>query len=390
MPRKKILWLCSWYPNKTGPYDGDFIQRHARAAALYNDIYVIHVAGDTSGKTPGTEDVIKKEQGLTEHIVYYRRSVSFIGKLLSHYRWLSLSKKAIRQYILENGKPDLVHVHVPIKAGIAALWVKKSYGIPYVVTEHWGIYNDIEVLNYKGRPAAFKRYTTKIINGAAHFISVSRYLAEGVNRLVTAKAYTIIPNVADTDLFSYRDLTTSPFYFIHVSNMVPLKNVKGILNAFKTLLANSQYAHARLILVGSATADTRHHAMQLGLPDASISFRGEIAYPEVAIEMQQSGCLVLFSNIENSPCVIGEALCCGVPVIATAVGGIPELVNESNALLVEPGNERALTAAMQQMMDKGQAYDRKKIAENAAGKFSYPVVGQQLDQIYSVTLTGSN
>ncbi|HQV61525.1 MAG TPA: hypothetical protein PLG08_12150, partial [Chitinophagaceae bacterium] len=56
MSRKKILWLCSWYPAKTDPYNGDFIQRHARAAALYNDIYIIHVAGDETGNTKKPEE----------------------------------------------------------------------------------------------------------------------------------------------------------------------------------------------------------------------------------------------------------------------------------------------------------------------------------------------
>jgi len=41
--RKKILWLVSWYPNKYDLFDGDFIQRHAKAAALYNDIHVLFI-----------------------------------------------------------------------------------------------------------------------------------------------------------------------------------------------------------------------------------------------------------------------------------------------------------------------------------------------------------
>ena len=43
---REILWLPSWYPNKLAPFEGDFIQRHAQAAALYNKIYVIKVVAD--------------------------------------------------------------------------------------------------------------------------------------------------------------------------------------------------------------------------------------------------------------------------------------------------------------------------------------------------------
>ena len=41
-PAPYVLWLPSWYPNKLSPFDGDFIQRHAKAAALYNDIAIIN------------------------------------------------------------------------------------------------------------------------------------------------------------------------------------------------------------------------------------------------------------------------------------------------------------------------------------------------------------
>ena len=381
MSRKKILWLCSWYPGKTEPFNGDFIQRHARAAAMYNDIYVIHVVGDTNGKIEKTEKEINKVQGVTEHIIYYKRSSSFWGKMKSHYRWLALCRQAIRRYVVENGKPDLVHVQVPVKSGIAALWFKNKYKVSYLVTEHWGIYNDVEIHNYKSKSASFKRYTKKIFDKAIRFISVSSYLAEGVNRLVVKKEYDVIPNVVDTGIFYYKEKQASTFRFIHVSNMVPLKNAEGILGGFRLLLQRNN--NARLVMAGDTEIAIRHFAKKLGIPEANISFRGEIPYQQVAVEMQQSDCLILFSNIENSPCVIGEALCCGLPVITTHVGGIPELVNENNSLLVGPTNEKVLAGAMLQMINNYAAYNRKKIAEDAISKFSYPVIGKKLDDIYS-------
>jgi len=384
MPRNKILWLCSWYPGNTEPFNGDFVQRHARAAALYNDIYVIHVTGDPSGKIGETLKEIKESEGVKEHIVYFKKSSSLFGKMMSHYRWLALSKQAIRRYIIENGNPDLVHVQVPMKAGVAALWLKKRFKISFVVTEHWGIYNDVEVHNYDSKSPMFKRYTKKIFDEAAGFISVSKYLAEGVNRLVTKKEYEIVPNTVDNRLFFYKEKETALFQFIHVSNMVPLKNVEGILRAFKLLL--EQNDKARLVMVGDTESSVRDIATKIGLTELNVSFRGEVPYQQVAIEMQESNGLILFSNIENSPCVIGEALCCGLPVIVTNAGGIPELVNEQNSMMVEPKDEKALAGAMLKMMNNYAGYDRKKIAENAISKFSYPVIGKKLDNIYGTVL----
>jgi hypothetical protein len=126
--RKKILWLCSWYPSHAEPFSGDFIQRHARAAALYNDIAVIHVVESPSGENfTATTEILN--EGLSEKVAYYKRSRFFAAKLINHFRFLSLFKKSIRNYIVKNGKPDLVHVHIPVKAGLLVLWLNKKFKV---------------------------------------------------------------------------------------------------------------------------------------------------------------------------------------------------------------------------------------------------------------------
>jgi glycosyltransferase involved in cell wall biosynthesis len=380
MARKKILWLCSWYPGKTDPFNGDFIQRHARAAALENDIYVIHVIGDTTGKVTTIEKEIQQTAGLTEHIVYFKKGTSLPGRIKAYFRWQFLFRQAIRKYMVGNGKPDMVHVHIPYKAGMLGLWLKKKYKLSYIVSEHWGIYNNVEVLNYAGRSSRFKRFTEKVFQQASCCISVSRYLADGVNEQVLKKDFTIIQNTVDTSLFQFREKPANEFSFIHVSNMVPLKNAEGILRAYKLLVDKG--LSATLLMVGNPTDAISNYATTIGLSSASVRFFGEVPYSQVAVLMQAAHCLVLNSNIENSPCVIGEALCCGLPVIATRVGGIPELTDAGNSILITPGNDMELTNAMQQMIENYTVYNQKKIAENAQGKFSYSVIGKKLDAVY--------
>ena len=117
-----------------------------------------------------------------------------------------------------------------------------------------------------------------------------------------------------------------------------------------------------------------------------VFFKGEISYSQVANEIQESDCLILFSNIENSPCVISEALCCGVPVIATNVGGIPELVSNNNSILVAPGNTEQLKNAMIKMMEIYSSFNKNKIAEDAQNKFNYPIIGNEFDVLYRSVL----
>ena len=135
------------------------------------------------------------------------------------------------------------------------------------------------------------------------------------------------------------------------------------------------------MMVGPGMDGLKEYSRRMGL-HSFITWKGEIPYSQVAAEMKQAHALVMFSRYENLPCVILEAQCCGLPVIASSVGGIPEIVNESNGILVEAFDEDGLLAAMTQVMDQYSAYDREKISAGAHGKYSFEVIGKQLAMIY--------
>ncbi len=370
------------------PFNGDFIQRHAYAAALYNDIYVIHVAGDVTGEAKGIEHVINRAEGLTEQIIYYNKSTSWFGKAVDYYRWSSIFKQAIRKYILENGKPDLVHVHIPFKAGLMAIRIKKKYGIPFIVTEHWTIYHSASQVKYEEQNALFKSILTRVVKQSDLLTPVSNDLGLLMNKLVTKKSFSVIENVANDQYFHFAD-TAKPgfsFRFIHVSNMAYQKNVEGIIECFAEF--QQQYPATELVIAGHVSTTVKQLIDATGLLNTKIFLKGEINYSEVAVELQQADALLMFSRFENSPCTIIEALCCGLPVIATSVGGIPELIDESNGLLITSEDNAALSGAMENLRMNYALYNRKKIAEHARGRFSYTVIGKKMDTIYNSILTG--
>jgi glycosyltransferase involved in cell wall biosynthesis len=384
MNTQRILWLTSWYPSRVAPVNGDFIQRHARAAARFHPIDVLHLVRDDSAKMQQvTETTLHEFPNLTERIMYYKaaKHPSLLQRYFENLRFFRLFRQMIAAYIRQHGSPACVHVHIPVKAGLLALWMKKKYKIKFAVTEHWGIYNEVVDDRYDVRSFFFKRALRLVLQHAAAFMPVSDYLGRGINKMVTEKKYQVIPNVADTKYFNYHEHPPrDKFRFIHVSNMVPLKNVEGILRAVKTL--SERRTDFELVLVGSATPELEQLAASLGMLETVVFFRREIPYDAVAYEMQQSDTLVLFSNIENMPCVIAEALCCGLPCIATQVGGIPEMVNAGNGILVPAGGETELVRAMEQMLHNIGSYNRKKIAEQAQHLFSYDTIGKQFSEVY--------
>jgi glycosyltransferase involved in cell wall biosynthesis len=137
-----------------------------------------------------------------------------------------------------------------------------------------------------------------------------------------------------------------------------------------------------ITLVGPYTPAIRRALTDKGLLDKRVFLTGEVTYSEVASLMRGAHFLLLFSRYENLPCVILEALCCGLPVVATRVGGIPEILDNSNGILVDNEREDQLLQALNAMLDGYAVYDRPSIAKKAAERFSYPVIGGQLAGIY--------
>lgn len=384
MTRKKILWLCSWYPNRTDPYDGDFIQRHARAAALRHDVHVIRIAAD-SGLAPGAMDMeLVQKEGLTEQLIYLGKHNSLVGRYLFYQRWKELFRKAITDYINTNGRPVIVHVHVPYPAGRLALWVKKKYGIPFVVTEHWTIYQPGNEVLYQQQPWWLRKLIRRVVNQSSLFLPVSVDLGNKVNQLVGSVVTKVIPNVVDTTLFYLQNKPeTSPqlFRFIHVSGMNKQKNPEGLLRSFAA--AFREDPEMELLMLGNKDDSLQAFVNTLGLPDRAIRFGGEVSYKTVGREMQQADALLLFSNAENAPCVISEALCCGLPVVATHTGGIPEMLDDTNGILIVPGDEAGMKKALLDLKKNYNRYNKAMIAVNAKAIYDFEKVADTFSEVYN-------
>ena len=81
-----ILWLPSWYPNKLAPYDGDFIQRHAKAVSAYIPLHVLHIIRDEKGTITKSLKIEENKSGnLAEVIIYYysrKRNLKILAEFI--------------------------------------------------------------------------------------------------------------------------------------------------------------------------------------------------------------------------------------------------------------------------------------------------------------------
>ncbi len=371
------LWLTSWYPSEASLQNGDFIQRHAHAVSSFSNVYVLYI---TAHKKDAATS--KQQANLSEEIIYYnKKNNSILGKALSLYQYIRLYKKSISNYIHTKGKPDIIHVHVSMRAGLLALWAKRKYHIPYIVTEHWTLFTKERKDNFSKQNFLFKYYTKRIFQKASAVLPVSDNLGKNIQQMVVDVPYIKVPNVV-SDAFYYEEKMQAgkPFIFAHVSSLNKLKNPQGILRAYAKVLTH--HPHVLLKIIGGNYEAVKNYAQHLNIPNDKIIFTGSVSNEKVAKELKDANVFVLFSQSENSPCVIAESLCSGLPVIATNVGGIPEMLHENNAILIAPNDEQALFLAMISMTKNYLNYDRKKISEQNTPLYNYDIIGKTITRLY--------
>ncbi|MEI6945731.1 glycosyltransferase [Paraflavisolibacter sp. H34] len=380
-----ILWLPSWYPNEREPFNGDFIQRHARATALHFPVTVIHITQFGEWVPFNESKVVVHRQGQLQEVTVYFRfrplGIGLLDKLRYNLEYYRVARRFLATYFQKNGLPQRVHVHVPVKAGNLARWIQRKFGLGYVLSEHASTYLPEAPDNFFKRHFWYRRQVRQIFQQAAAVINVSATIGNVLRDLFRLKEVRTIHNVVDTDHFRYSGRKAGIFTFIHVSTLSEQKNIEGMLRAFEALQAIR--TDWRLQIVGPPNAEVER-LVAAGSFGGRVVLTGEVPYTGVAEQMKRAHALVLFSRHENFPCVVVEALCCGLPVIASDVAGIKEAVNGSNGLLVPPGDGQKLLEALLHMRERYPQYHTEAIAAKASAAYNYPAIGGQIFNVYQI------
>lgn len=390
---QKILWLASWYPNRLAPLNADFIQRHARAVSLYHEVDTIFVVRDAEGKVTKSvkEETIREDQ-LTQHIIYYysrRMAIPVADRFFSQLKYDRLFKKHIRQYIREKGLPSLVHLHVGMKAGLLAMWMKRTYKTPYIITEHWTGFLPEAAERFEGLSSYLQKKWKQLLAGASGISVVSAYLGRHLSSLpVSMPPVKIIPNVVDTTIFypvkkEKRDITQ----FIHVSGLGFQKNPEAILEAFaKVKKINPSF---RLTIFGPYNERIISLVKEAGL-SAQVNLQTEVPQQELAHSVQRADALILYSRYETFGCVVIEAQASGVPVIVSDIAVMQELVRDGkNGILVKQYDPSALAGKILWFMENQEIFDKAGIAEESAARYNYAITGKTFSDWYASLIQAS-
>lgn len=379
--RLRVLHVPAWYPSEKNPVAGTFVQEHVKASAIHNNVVVLYSEG-IDWRIRGLYQVQDgMEDGIRTLRLRYRKSP--LPKS-TYFIYLWALFRVFRRLLKEGFRPDVIHAHV-YSAAVPAVVVGIRYGIPVVVTEHFSGFRRGLVRGVERLKARFA------FNRATAVLPVSADLGRHIQALGINTYFEVVPNTVDTDLFVPKKTCGVQNgvrkRLLVVALLTPAKGIPTLLDALANLSCTRDDFELDLVGDGPNRREYEELAVQIGV-SGLVHFHGLKPKRQVARYMQEADVFVLPSHWENLPCVIIEALSSGLPVVSTTVGGIPEMIDSENGVLVKPGASDELAQALSYMLDSLNQYDRRRIRDSAVERYGYPAVGTALTRLYQSVLAG--
>ena len=374
-----VLLLTTAYKNKFNPIHSLFFFDQAKAL-LSNGCKVgvicpmpITFLNIWKSKRFVFTDEFYDDDGILTYVTPYISYPKFHHK--SAKDRLEKGRGLFKKYIKENGIPDIIHVHTFL-AGEIALWIKETYNIPYVVTEHS---TGFARGNYNKRQL---KVAKNVFSNSECNIAVSEPFCNLLEKK-TQENFKYVPNVVNTNFFTTitNKSDINSFTFLNVGHLDKKKNQIGLIKAFKKSFFGQEKYQLKIVGDGSERKNLAAYIKDERL-DQQVHLVGKKNREEVKFEMQQADCFVLSSYHETFGVVLIEAMSCGLPVLSTKSGG-PESIITSSRL----GKLCELENLEQELSYIAKAnYDSGEIRSYVIDNFSEKIISQKLIEVYSNVL----
>lgn len=380
--KKKILFVPSWYPNETDPIAGVFIQEQAIALARTYDVAVL-VPGMAAWRNAlGEKDrsSVADEAGLRVYRELARPLIPHGPESLVHGTFARAVESGFKKLVRDWGKPDVIHTHVVLEAGSAALRLGQRYGIPVVLTEHSSPFS---MHLYSKLSERLARETLTRVN---KLIAISPALAKELLEFQPGLHIDIIGESVRTDFFVpggdiHQEKRAGKRFFV-AARLAEQKGLPNLIEAVHLLRQNGLNSF-ELVIGGDGPDREKLEQLVKTLDVAEYcQFLGALNREQVREKMQNCDVFVLSSLHESFGVVLGEAMACGKPVISTRCGGPEFVVNEETGVLVDVGKPRALADAMADFIKDRISFDPQAVRNSVVNRFSPEAFVRNVTAVY--------
>ncbi|MGQ0384061.1 MAG: glycosyltransferase [Gammaproteobacteria bacterium] len=334
----RLLTFTNLFPSEDRPRHGIFVEERLRRLVESGRIrasVVVPVAGLRRTRTTVRHGLTVTYTGFPA----IRGLTSWVNPILMA-RW---ARSAIEDHIARWGGFDLLDAHYFYPDGVAGVRLARHFGKPAVVTARG---SDINAAAREAVAGAWIRWAAA---RCAAIIAVSAALRESMIALgLPARSITVLRNGVDLERF--RPLAPEPTRaelgiegptLLSVGNLVPEKGHDLAIRALARLPG------VRLVIVGSGPGQAALQVLAAALRVTErIRWVAPLAQEQLLQYYAAADLCLLASSREGMPNVLLESLACGTPVVATAVGGVPEIVSDAAAgSLVTRRTPEAVAAA---------------------------------------------
>ena len=281
---------------------------------------------------------------------------------------------------------DLVHVHYAVPhaaAAVIAASMLEPRKLPIVATVHG---TDVNLI---GSHEAYFEPTRWALERCDAVTAVSRSLADEVLEHFGIEAR-VVSNFVDVERFKPASASALPNgspCFVHVSNFRPVKRVQDVVKVFRRVLDSRPDCRLQLVGDGPELPAVQAQAHALGL-DEHVSFLGYGS--DIPSVLAGADVLLLPSERESFGLAALEAMACGVPVIASRVGGLPEVVGDAG-LLFEMGDTESMARGALELLADPERYVALGDAgvRRARGRFHPDAVLAAYRSVYENSMVGA-
>lgn len=368
----KVLIIPSWYTTEDNPLAGVFFKEYAESLVRYgHDVAVMYVDIRRKQKREARGISVELVNGVKE---FRYNGTNYTPGFARGVNWQKCfhAKKIMKTVEDQFGIPDAIHLESCDAVHIAKRAADK-WGIPFVYTEH--LSNLVA-----GDPS---RYYSRLFRKALSFsgacVAISKLFLDKMNQFPEAQTC-YIPNGIDVDRLPLSK-TDKVFKVKALGAMRSIKGYDILIRAF-SLFARGK-SDVQLVLGGDGAERESLEMLADSLScSKKIIFAGSIQREKVPHFYEDCAVFVCSSLTETFSIVTAEALCSGVPVVATKCGGPEDMIDKTNGLLVDVGNPEQMAAALNVLYHNLDSYDRCHIRENAQSCFSYKKIVNQYEVLY--------
>jgi glycosyltransferase involved in cell wall biosynthesis len=287
---------------------------------------------------------------------------------------------------------DIIDAHYVYPDGFAAVLLGLFFRKPVVV---WALGTDI---NLYARFPVIRKLLQYALRRSDHVIAVCQALKEAMIKLeISGEKISVIPTGVDLSKFypfpkedarSKLSLPLNKKIILSVGHLTPNKGFDLLIKAFKILSDKSREDDQRLVVVGEGSnrkdLEKLLSSFQLG---EHVNLVGAIPHQDLFLWYNAADLFCLASEKEGWPNVLLESLACGIPVVATDVGGIPEIIRSDRVGLLTERNERDIAKNISIALKK--EWDHDEIMQYAR-EHTWDKVAQSVYEVFQTVLNSGH